>query len=295
MQKESGFFYPVEGVEPLMGEMNLLYGSVSGPCQLHRATKDGTYRVYKSLKPEFRGHPVYETMLRKEYEIGYALEHPSICRVYGFLDLPDLGHCIEMEWVDSRTLEVFFKENPSSGQVLKVFSEICDALDYMHHKQVVHKDLKPGNILVTFNGDNVRLIDFGVSDTDAHYLSKYPAGTVPYAAPELLAGDPLDFRSDYYSLGVIMKEFGVFPRAASRCMRLRPSERPRNAQEIRRLLTSRRSPWVYAALLVLTALVVLAIALYIKPSDDALYDGNEAFDIATEAIERADSGNLSSE
>ncbi len=162
-----------------------------------RIARNGHFRVLKVLRPEFRGDARMESLLRKEFEIGYALDHPNVCRFYSFGEDERFGHYIEREWVEGvRLKELLSREAPDRKLSRKIISEICDALDYIHHAQVVHKDLKPENILITNNGSNVKLIDFGLSDQDSCYEYRIPGGTVCYASPEQLSGMPVDSRSD---------------------------------------------------------------------------------------------------
>ena len=191
--------------------MELLHTSEEGFSQLYRVCKNGRFFVYKALKEEFRGNLMYEDLLTKDFNIGFSLTHSGICQYFGKINHPVIGNCIVMEWIDGCTLE----ELISSGSITrslteKIICEICDALDYMHRKQVVHRDLKPENILITHNGHNVKIIDFGLSDMDSYGTFKAPAGTKIYAAPELIAGEGVDGRCDIWSLGVIMAEMHPF-------------------------------------------------------------------------------------
>ena len=211
MENTSEFFDTPSG-EALAssGSREILSDSESGYCRLWRLDRGGRFRVLKCLKPEYREDPLYERLLLKEFEIGYSLSHGNICEYYSFFRDQELGNCIEMEWVDGRTLEEFLAEGRHERNVYdKVVGEICSALAYMHAKQVLHRDLKPSNILVTFNGDNVKLIDFGLSDTDSSSILKNPAGTAVFAAPEVRSGGKASVRSDLYSLGIVMSLFPV--------------------------------------------------------------------------------------
>ena len=112
------------------------------------------------------------------------------------------------EYIDGVTLKDFINQQLLTRDLAyKFISELCSALQYVHGKQIVHRDLKPINILITHNGNNVKLIDFGLSDCDDFDILKFPAGTRYYLAPEVLEeGHSLDLRADIYSLGVIIGE-----------------------------------------------------------------------------------------
>lgn len=243
----------------------LLSRSQTGYCELWRRDRGGKLRVLKCLKEEYRGNPLYERLLRKEYEIGYSLANVHICEYYDFTTDPDLGNCMEMEWVDGRTLEEFLAEDPHEPAIYdKIATEICSALTYMHAKQVLHRDLKPSNILITFNGNNVKLIDFGLSDTDASSILKGPAGTAIHAAPEVRAGGKASVRSDLYSLGTVLAAFPGrrYARVARRLCAVDPNARYASASEVAAALRKRRWPWMAAlAVLLLVAASAAATAV----------------------------------
>ena len=217
----SGFFQNIGDTDfpDKISGLELIYDSEDGFNVLYRVCKNGRFFVYKALKPEYKGNHLYEELLKKDFNIGFSLNHPNICQYYGMVDLPSIGNCIVMEWVDGCSLDkLMAKGRLSRPLARKIICEICGALGYMHKKQIVHRDLKPHNILVTYNGQNVKLIDFGLSDTDSYNVFKAPAGTRLYASPELLTGGQVDGRTDIWSLGIIIKEMGVFSRVASGCL-----------------------------------------------------------------------------
>ena len=220
----------------------------------------GRFRVLKCLKPEFRGDVTYEGLLRKEFEIGYGLDHPGICQYYSLQQVEGLGNCIEMEWIDGRTLEQLeADEHPGAALADSIIDQICDALSYMHSKQVLHRDIKPSNILVTHKGDTVKLIDFGLSDSASHSILKIPAGTAIYTAPEVLKGAEADVRSEIYSLGLVIASLGARHRqVVCKCCEARPGRRYASVADVKKALHSR---WPYISG-VLFILLIAAFALY---------------------------------
>lgn len=191
--------------------------STSGHSRTWKATLDGKTVCIKSLKEEYIGNPVYEGLLEKEYEIGSSAEHPSICRTLDFRRIDGLGNCVVTEWIEGETLaEAVQNGEMTPALARKVILELCDALDALHHRQIVHRDIKPANIMLTANGRNVKLIDFGLADTDTHARYKIAAGTESYAAPEQIEGQRLDERSDIYSLGRVIGEIASAIRPAER-------------------------------------------------------------------------------
>jgi eukaryotic-like serine/threonine-protein kinase len=149
----------------------------------------------------------------RERDILASLEHPHIARLYDAgVDAEGLPY-IAMEYVPGASLISWCDENKLGIEArLALFLRVLEAVQYAHEKQVIHRDLKPSNILATESGQ-VRLLDFGVAkliagQTDEPQLTSLygRALTADYASPELLAGDPIDARSDVYSLGVVLYE-----------------------------------------------------------------------------------------
>lgn len=230
----SGFFTP-GGVDDFVSsqEMELFHSSRDGFNDLYRASRNGRLFVYKALKPEYVGNMMYEDLLRKDFNIGFSLQHGHICQYYAYSYIPEIGNVIVMEWVDGVTLEQMLPQLRRDKKLaMKVVRELCDALDYMAQKQVYHRDLKPENIIVTHNGNNVKIIDFGLSDSDSYASFKAPAGTRMYASPELLAGEQIDGRSDIWSLGVILGEMGLKGKAVKKCLKRDRDERYSTAAEL---------------------------------------------------------------
>ena len=102
----------------------------------------------------------------KEFRLGMSVSHPAIAATYSYEEVPGLGICIVQEYIDGQPLAEWLEGNPSTAARHRVLEQLLDALEYLHGRQLVHHDLKSGNILITRNGQNVKLIDFGLSDTD---------------------------------------------------------------------------------------------------------------------------------
>lgn len=243
-----------------------VYVSASGYTRLFRCRRYNRLHILKTLKPGYAGQAFYEQALRKEFDIGYCLEHAHICRVLGWETLSDLGHCIVMEYIDGLTLRSFMEQGKLTPELARKFiGELCEALGYLHARQIVHRDLKPDNILITHNGTNVKLIDFGLSDSDDYDILKLPAGTRYYLAPEALKpGQPLDCRADIYSLGVLMGEMAEVLKdkklasISRKCTRRNPQERFSSTAQVRQALEGRTVSflplWIAGALLLMGVL-----------------------------------------
>lgn len=226
------------------------YVSATGYSQILCAERNGKRHVLKTLKPEFVGNPVYVALLAKEFEIGYSLDHPNLCRVLGWEQIPDFGECIVMEYIDGETLDEWIAHNAVHADLARrLLCELCTGLNYLHQRQIIHRDLKPGNILVTHNGTHIKIIDFGFADKDNYTVFKEPAGTKHYASPEQLRGEKIDSRSDLYAVGGLIQDlFGEHPprkyrKIAARCMRPNPQDRYADCEELLADLNRPNNRW----------------------------------------------------
>ena len=138
---------------------------------LYVATRYGRRFLLKSLTPEAARLTDYQLQQQKEFQLGVSLNHPNVAATYSLEEVPGVGMCIVQEWIDGITLGEWLRTKPSKAARKRVFSQLMDALEYIHSLQLVHHDLKPDNILITRNGANVKLIDFGLSATDATITS----------------------------------------------------------------------------------------------------------------------------
>ena len=177
------------------------------PCKgfnlLCKAKRYGRWWVLKGLKEQYRQDENYKNLLHKEFDILISLQHPNIVSAYSMEDVPEMGTCIVMEWIDGITLEHWSgKKTEEEG----IFLQLLDAVHYIHAKQIVHRDLKPSNIIITHNGNHVKLIDFGLSDTDDFAILKQPAGTPGYISPEQIISRQADIRNDIFSIGCILEK-----------------------------------------------------------------------------------------
>jgi TolB-like protein/predicted Ser/Thr protein kinase len=183
---------------------------------------DGAFERQVALKiPHLRNLPAQMTdRFARECRILATLETPNIARLYdaGF-DASGAPY-IAMEYVQGEPLVAWCEARAIDTPArIRLFIQVLDAVGYAHRRQVLHRDLKPSNILVNDRGE-VRLLDFGVArllraDTDAPSMTQAwgNALTPAYASPELLRGEPVDVRSDIFSLGVVLHELltGVRP------------------------------------------------------------------------------------
>ena len=296
--RNSGFFGP-EGtvIEDETAPLEEI-GRRDGPFILYKSSRHRRIVALKCVRPEFRDNPLYWDMLRKEYEIGHSLNHPNIREYYSLSNDPELVICLEMEWVDGDSLDLLLPECRRNAELRdKITRQILDAVRFMHLKQVIHRDLKPGNILVTRNGQNVKLIDFSLSDSDSHLVLKGNAGTARYASPEQKECGPADFRSDIFSIGVILSEMSDSRRyrnVSRKCMR---PDKDRRYPDID-LLEAALFPPSYHGLGLIAAAVIIALAVSAlwmfrqeEPEDEDIDIEaiDEIFRQATDLVEESDS------
>ncbi len=240
-----------------------------GYCDLYRAKRYGRWHLLKCLKQEHANDAAYQQMMRKEIEVLMSLQHSGVMQVMGMetVMLPERGAtmCMVAEWIDGVTLAEFLRDPAPLKQLRRIALELAEALAYVHQQQVVHRDLKPSNVMITHNGGYVKLIDFGLADTDSHAILKQPAGTLHYMAPEQAQQAQADVRNDIYSLGVIMQEMNrlgrVVPRRIiGRC--LAPIEqRWQNADALVDALqqSNRRRRQLIVAVVVAVAMAIIAL------------------------------------
>lgn len=216
------------------------YVSKSGYTRLLMARRFGKTYMLKCLKKDYLYTSLYRVALNKEFEIGLQFDHTNICRTIGFEELGELGPAIILEYVDGETLEEFMKKGLLTKPLARKFvGQLIDVLDYIHKKQTIHRDLKPSNIMITHKGQNIKLIDFSLSDNDTFNVLKTPGGTSGYIAPELLLpGARSDIRCDIYSFGVLMSSMAevtgdkAMMKTARTCMNHDVERRPQSMEEI---------------------------------------------------------------
>ncbi len=173
----------------------------------------------KILPPEMAGDPERRGRFEREAKAIAALDHPNIVTVFSVEEV-DGVHFITMQLVEGKTLaELIPKQGIPQKKFFELAVPIADAVSAAHQKGVMHRDLKPRNIMVSSDG-RVRILDFGLAklveepaseDTDELPTDELSGvgkimGTVAYMSPEQVQGKPLDHRSDIFSLGVILYE-----------------------------------------------------------------------------------------
>lgn len=225
---------------------------------VYKAARQGRYYAIKTLCSNDAARN--RQLLEREFALLQSLDSEYIVRSVSLEDIPEVGLSLVMMYINGRTLDKFMQENPPARLRNKVFEELLCALDYVHKQKIVHQDLKPSNIIITCNGNNVRLIDFGFSDADDFVTGRRLGATQRYASPELLSGsETVDHRSDIYSLGCLMR-YDLFHKRyahiSKRCTETSKQHRYGDIGQVQKAFhRAQRMP--YIASLALAVLVVI--------------------------------------
>ena len=159
---------------------------------LYHAKRYGRWFVLKGLPAEQQHLTDCRLVQEREFRLGVQLVHPNIVATYSLEDVKDIGRCIVLEAVDGVTLSQWLATHPSKQARQRAVEQLLDAVEYLHAHQLVHHDLKPSNILITRNGSNLKLIDFGLSSTD-----------------DIVAATPNDIQDDLMHLADLLRLFDL--------------------------------------------------------------------------------------
>ncbi len=188
-----------------------------GMAEVYRARDIRLDRIVaiKTLRADLARDQIFQARFRREAQSAASLNHPSIVAVYDTGEDMATGlpvPYIVMEYVDGRTVRDLLQEGHRllPERSLEIIDGVLRALDYSHQAGIVHRDIKPGNVMVTRNGD-VKVMDFGIARamSDAQATMTQTAqviGTAQYLSPEQARGERVDSRSDLYSTGCLLYE-----------------------------------------------------------------------------------------
>ena len=252
---------PPDAIGPYRIIRKIAEGGMGTVFEAQQQNPDRTVAL-KTLRSGLRS-PGMLRRFQREIRLLGQLQHPGIAQIHDAgTDLTETGTIpyFTMEFIRGRPLTEYAEaEELGTRERLALVAEVCDAVQYAHQKGVIHRDLKPGNILVQESEDGVRrvkVLDFGVAravdsdpdapiQTTAHTNIGQLIGTIPYMSPEQITGASadLDTRTDVYSLGVIAYELltGQVPldvrsRSVPEAARIIREEEPRRMSSFNRSL-----------------------------------------------------------
>ena len=200
-----------------------------GQGEVYKAldTKLGRSVVIKTLPPELTAKEANLKRFKREAQLASSLDHPNICTIFDLNESNGI-HFIAMQYVAGRNVRQLVNGRPLElTSSLRIALQVCDALAAAHARDIIHRDIKANNVMVTDSGQ-VKILDFGLAKlTDegqdrAQKLGIHqtdltevgiPYGTATYAAPEQARGDRVDYRADIFSTGVLLYEMltGTWP------------------------------------------------------------------------------------
>lgn len=169
----------------------------------------------KVLHPRFSADTEFVERFRHEAMVLAGLRHENVVQVVDFGEIESIGFYLVMEWIEGSTLHRYWRKKRvlPAGQVFALFSQLLDALELAHGRGVVHRDMKPENLMMTKGGRGrtiVKIVDFGIAKIVGQSAqgSGLAIGTPYYMSPEQAAGQErlVDHRADIYACGVILTE-----------------------------------------------------------------------------------------
>ena len=175
-----------------------------------RDVRTGNQIAVKVLKEEFLDNEELVRRFKNESKAISILNHPNIVKVYD-VSVTDRLQYIVMEYIDGITLKEYLKQRNGAltwKEVVHFATQVLSALDHAHSKGIVHRDVKPQNIMLQADG-SIKMMDFGIarfSRAQSQTVSDKAIGSVHYISPEQAKGDHTDARTDIYSVGVMMYE-----------------------------------------------------------------------------------------
>lgn len=239
-----------------------IYVGSGGTADCFRVNRHGKWLLMKRLKPEFASNERCRQALLKEFEIGISIDHPNIVRYQYVADSAEELYILQ-DYVDGLTLDKFVEQHPDyfhqTSHRKRFLDELLSAVACLHAHQVLHLDLNPSNIIITTQGQSVKLIDLGMALSDA-FTSTY-GGTKGYQAPETTStnGEKPTASADIYSIGCIMKFIGS-PRKSviRRCLNTDARLRYQTVDELQHAINGRNRRWT-----VLLAIAVVLVAVFV--------------------------------
>ena len=190
------------------GGMGVVYKAED--TRLHRTV------ALKLLSSDSAGEPKARERFMREARLASSFQHQNICTIHEIDETADNQLFISMDYYEGETLQQKISRGASSlDQLLDYVIQIAEGLALAHEKGIIHRDIKPGNIMVTIDG-SVKILDFGLAKLSGSFDSTQTGkalGTISYLSPEQAQGQEVDHRTDIWSLGVVLYEMttGMLP------------------------------------------------------------------------------------
>src|SRR5579872_1292181 len=169
----------------------------------------GRLVAIKMITGDYAKDPDYLNRFYREARSTGTLQHPNIVTVYDLGDQDGIPYLV-MEYLEGDSLEKIIKEKRpfTLTEKLSIMIQACEGLGYAHQRQVIHRDVKPGNVVVLKDGV-VKIVDFGIAQLGNERFTRtgQVIGSLYYMSPEQIQGLEVDARSDIYSTGVLLFEF----------------------------------------------------------------------------------------
>ncbi|MCM1483504.1 MAG: protein kinase [Muribaculaceae bacterium] len=221
---------------------------------VYTAKKFGKWVMLKTLKPQYKNDPRFQSMIEKEFDVRYNLAHPNIVMINDFEDVPGLGRCIITDDVYGDSLRKLI----DSGKIIpnhldKVCNQLVDALDYIQDNYLVHFPVRPETIIFTENIGNLKLIDVGFDQREQL--------------------TPSDTAEDIYNFGLVLSEVlerlpgapAYLKRIAEKCCNPDPAKRYASIHDLRMALAHRSDNKVYI-IIIMFLIAMIGVLLWLSSS-----------------------------
>ncbi|MEV6521098.1 protein kinase [Longispora sp. NPDC051575] len=189
-------------VGAVIGQGGMATVNVGRDLLLHRTV------AIKTMRPDLAGDPGFRARFLREARAVAALNHPGIVALHDAGDTGPDGPYLVMEYIDGTTLAGYLAgHRPTVPEVVSVVADVLAALEHSHEQGIVHRDIKPGNVMLTRSG-GVKVTDFGIArplaGPDGLTAASVVVGTAAYLSPEQVTGGPVDGRTDVYATGCLL-------------------------------------------------------------------------------------------